>query len=124
MRKKGISEVMVRAVMSLYDSTKTRVRVGSAYSEEFEVKVNVHQGSLLSLKLFSIVVDIIAEIAKKLQKFVVDELLYADGLALMSETTEDLKQCFLTFLALVPLKFCENVFVPPDLSNKHLQNYR
>ena len=36
MRKKGLSEVMVRAVMSLYDGAKTRVRVGSAYSEEFE----------------------------------------------------------------------------------------
>ena len=30
MRKKGPSEVMVRAVMSLYDA-KTRVMVGSAY---------------------------------------------------------------------------------------------
>ena len=39
--KKGISEVMVRAVMSLYDGAKTRVRVGSAYSEEFKVKVKV-----------------------------------------------------------------------------------
>ena len=29
-RKKGVSEVMVRAVMSLYDGA-TRVRVGTAY---------------------------------------------------------------------------------------------
>ena len=43
MRKKGLSEVIVRAVMSLYDGAKTRVRVGSTYSEEFEVKVGVHQ---------------------------------------------------------------------------------
>ena len=42
MRKKGLSEVMVRAVMSLYDGAKTRVRVGSAYSKEFEVEVCVH----------------------------------------------------------------------------------
>ena len=48
MRKKGLSEVMVRAVISLYDGAKTRVRVGSVYSEEFEVKVGVHQGSVLS----------------------------------------------------------------------------
>ena len=33
MRKKGLSEVMLRAVMSLYDGAKTRVRVGSAFSE-------------------------------------------------------------------------------------------
>ena len=39
MRKKGLSEVIVRAVMSLYDGAKTKVRVGSAYSEGFEVKL-------------------------------------------------------------------------------------
>ena len=44
MRKKASSEVMVRAIMSLYDGAKTRVRVGYAYSEEFKVKVGVHQG--------------------------------------------------------------------------------
>ena len=56
MRKKGLSKVIVRAVMSLYDGAKTRVRVGSAYSEEFEVKLGVHQGSVLSSLLFAIVV--------------------------------------------------------------------
>ena len=57
MRKKGLSEVIVRPVMSLYDGAKTRVRVGSAYSEEFEVKVGVHQGSVMSPLLLAIVVD-------------------------------------------------------------------
>ena len=42
MRKKGIPEVMVRAVMSLYEGAKTRVRVGLELSKEFEVKVGVH----------------------------------------------------------------------------------
>ena len=37
-RKKHLLEVMVWAVMSLYDGAKTRVRVGSAYSEGFEVR--------------------------------------------------------------------------------------
>ena len=91
MRKKGLSEVMVRAVMSLYDGAKTRVRVRSAYSEEFKVKVGVHQESVLSPLLFAIVVDDITENARM---GVVNELLYADGLVLMSETTEDLKERF------------------------------
>ena len=43
MRKKALSEVMVRAVMSLHDGQKTRMMVGSTYSEEFQVKVDVHQ---------------------------------------------------------------------------------
>ena len=91
MRKKGLSEVMVREVMSLYDGAKTRVRVGFAYSKEFEVKVVVHQGSVLSPLLFAIVVDVIAENARR---GVVNELLYADNLVLMSETMEELKESF------------------------------
>ena len=73
--KKGISEVMVRAVMNLYDGAKTRVRVGSAYSEKFELKVGVHQGSVLSPLLFAIAVDVITENARRVM---VNELLYAD----------------------------------------------
>ena len=80
---------MVRAVMSLYDDTKTRVRVGSAHSEEFKVKVGVHQGSVLSPLLFAIVVDVITENARR---GVANELLYADDL--MSEAMEDLEERF------------------------------
>ena len=36
MRKRGIPEAMVRAVMSLYEGAKTRVRVGLELFEEFE----------------------------------------------------------------------------------------
>ena len=56
---------MVRAVMSLYDGAKTKVRMGSAYSEEFEVNVGVHQGYVLSPLLFAIVVDVITENARR-----------------------------------------------------------
>ena len=33
--------------MSMYEDAKTRVRVGLKLSEELEVKVDVHQGSVL-----------------------------------------------------------------------------
>ena len=99
MRKKGLSEVigavmvmvevvMVQAFMSLYNGAKTRVRVGSAYPEEFKVKVCAHQESVLSPLLFAVVVDVITENARK---GVVNELLHADDLVFMSETMEDLK---------------------------------
>ena len=91
MRKKGLSEVMVRAVMSLCDGAKTRVRVGSACSEEFEVKISIHQGSVLWPLLFAIVVDVLTENARR---GVVIELLYADNLVIMSETMKDLKERF------------------------------
>ena len=61
MRKKGIPDVLVRPVMSLYEGAKTSVRVDSKLSEEFEVKVGMYQGSVLSLFLFALVVDVVTE---------------------------------------------------------------
>ena len=43
MRKKGIPEDLVRSVMSLYEGAKTRVRVDSELSEDFEFKMWMHQ---------------------------------------------------------------------------------
>ena len=77
MRKKGLSEVIIRAVISLYDDAKTRVRMGSAYSEEFQVKVGVHQGYVLSPLLFAILVN---AISKNERRHEVNELLHADDL--------------------------------------------
>ena len=91
MRKKGLSEVMVWAVMSLYDGAKTRVRMKSAYSDELKVKFGVHHGSGLLPILFAIAVDVITENAKR---GVGNELLHADDLVLMSKTWEDLKKRF------------------------------
>ena len=41
-RKEGISEVLVRSVMSLYEGARTRVRVDSELSQEIEAKVEMH----------------------------------------------------------------------------------
>ena len=91
MRKKGLLEEIIQAVMSLYDDAKTRMRVRSAYSEEFELKVGVHQGSVLLPLLLAIVVDIITENARR---DVANELLHADDHVLMSKTMENLKEIF------------------------------
>ena len=101
MRKKGLSEIIVRAVKSLYDCAKTRVGVGSAYSKEFQVKVGVHQGSVLSPLLFVIVVDVVTENARR---GVVNELLYADDVVIMRKTMEDLKERFWNWKAALESK--------------------
>ena len=44
-------------VQGIYSNARSRVRDGEGYSEEFEVKVGVHQGSVLSLLLFIIVLE-------------------------------------------------------------------
>ena len=48
MRKKGIPEALVTVVMSLYKGARTKVKVGTHFSDELEANVGVHQGSVLS----------------------------------------------------------------------------
>ena len=91
MRKRVIPEAMVRAVMSLYEGAKTRVRVGLELFEEFKVKVGVHQESALSALLFAIMVDMITE---SVRNGLMSEMLYADDLVLTSETMEGLRETF------------------------------
>ena len=83
LRKKLVPERLVQAVMSMYKGAKTRVKVGAGHSKEFNVGVGVHQGSVLSPFLFSIVLDVLSEDGRKVALY---ELLYADDLVLMAET--------------------------------------
>ena len=92
MRKKGIPEAMVRAMMSLHEGAKTRVRVGLVLSEEFEVKVGLYQGSALLPLLFVIVVDVITESVKS---GLISKMLYVGDLILTSKTMEGLRETFL-----------------------------
>ena len=87
-KKKGIPEVLVRSVMSLYEGAKTSICVDSELSEEFEVEVGMHQLPVLTLFLFAIVVDVVTELARD---GVLSELLYADILILMRERDEGLR---------------------------------
>ena len=45
----------MRLVEGMYANARSHVHVGEGYSEELEVKVGVHQGSVLSPLLFIIV---------------------------------------------------------------------
>ena len=67
----------------------------SELSDEFEVKVGMHQGSLLSSFRFAVVVDVVTECTRKGE---LRELLFADDLVLMSETIEGLGNKFLKWM--------------------------
>ena len=45
--KKGTPDILIRSVLSLYKGAKTRVKVDSELSQEFEVKVVMHLGSVI-----------------------------------------------------------------------------
>ena len=87
MRKKGIPEALATAVTSLCIGARTKVKVGTHLSEEFEVNVGVDQGSALSPMLFDIVVDVVMNEMKEgsLQK-----ILYTDDIVLIAESMAEL----------------------------------
>ena len=47
MRQLGVEEWLVQTVMVIYEKARTTVRMKQGSSEEFEIKVGVHQGSVL-----------------------------------------------------------------------------
>ena len=57
LRKLEVEEWLVKAVMVMYKKVRTMVKTKHRNSEEFEVKVRVHQGSVLSPLLFVVVIE-------------------------------------------------------------------
>jgi len=76
-----------KAVMSMYTGVKTVVRTVYGNSKGFEVKVGMHQGSALSPLLFLIVME---AISREFRVALPWELLFADDLAVIAETEEEL----------------------------------
>jgi len=64
------------------------VRTDGGDSDSFDVKVGLHQGSILSPLLFVIVMEMVT---RELRDGLPWELLYADDLVLMAESIEELK---------------------------------
>ena len=56
----SVDELLIRTVMALYIEACTVVRTDAGLSESFEVKVGLHQGSVLSLLLFAAVMDVVS----------------------------------------------------------------
>ena len=78
MRKLGVEEWLVSAVMCMYIGAKTVVRTVCGNSKGFEAKVSMHQGSGLSPLLFMIVME---AISREFRVALPWELLYANDLA-------------------------------------------
>ena len=76
----------MRLVQGMYANAWSCVHVGEGYSEEFEVKVGVHQGSVLSLLLFIIVLE---ALSWEFHSGVPWEDLYADDLVIIAELLEE-----------------------------------
>jgi len=87
LREVGVEEWLVRVIQSMYEGVTTAVKLSDGESESFEVKVGVHQGSVLSPLLFIIVLE---ALSRKFRSGLPFELFYADDLVLLAETEDNL----------------------------------
>ena len=77
----------LRIVQSMYKKVRSRVRVGDEYSNSFDVRVGVHQGSVLSPLLFLIVLE---ALSMELRTGCPWEILYADDLMVSAQSMDEL----------------------------------
>ena len=59
LRRKGVMECYVKAVMKMYEEVLSQVKVVGETSKEFAVRVGIHQGSILSPFIFAVVMDVV-----------------------------------------------------------------
>ena len=78
-----MEEWVVQTVMTMYERARIVVRTKQGYSTEFEVKVGVHQGLVLSPLFFVAVMEVVTQEVKEGLPW---ELLYADDLILVVQS--------------------------------------
>ena len=86
----GVPDAEVRMIEGMYEKTTARVVVGEGASEVFLVQIELRQGSVLSPLLFIAVLDLTSRM--KVMKIAMKKLLYADGLTLVANGKQELKE--------------------------------
>ena len=81
----GVDEWIVWVIKAMNEDATTTVRVNGTESKAFNVRVGVHQGSVLSPLLFIIVLE---AFSREFREGLPMELLYADHLVLVAGTEE------------------------------------
>ena len=84
LRRKGVVECYVNAVLKMYQEVLSQVKVEGEVSKEFTVRVGIHQGSVFSPFIFAVVAE---EVANERCA-----LMFANDLVLICETKEEARQ--------------------------------
>src|SRR5258706_378755 len=87
MRQSGVEEWIVKVIQAMYEGVITSVKMGAGETEAFSERESVHQGTVLSPLLFIIVLE---EVSKKFRAGLPWELFYADDMAMMAESAQEL----------------------------------
>ena len=91
LRYLGVGDGFIQVIKSMYHGVKTAIKFKGGETRFFEVKVGVHQGSVLSPLLFIIVLE---ALSRRFRDGLPLELLYADDLALVADSKMELVKKF------------------------------
>ena len=78
----------VESIQDMYEGARTSVRSAAGLTEDFEVRVGLHQGSALSPFLFAIIVDVLTKDVRKEAPW---DMMFADDVVLCREDKEKLE---------------------------------
>ena len=96
--KRGIPGYILRILIFWYENQRMSVKWGSNYSEYFNVTNGVRQGSIISPYFFNVYVDDLSvklnnmKIGCMVGELIVNHLLYADDIVLISPSSRGLKR--------------------------------
>ena len=98
--KYGVPSKLINVMKSLYEESTCRLILDQGLSDPFNINTGVRQGCILSPFLFSLVIDYGLRMSSKSKDYGVTfddaklfDLDFADDIALMAESEEDLQEC-------------------------------
>ena len=89
MREKGVSEKYVKIVQDMYAGVTTQVKSTAGTTEQFNVRVGLHQGSTLSPYIFDLVMDVITS---EVREGVPWSMMFADDVVVVDLTREGVER--------------------------------
>ena len=89
LRERGVQEKYVRVIKECYRDVTTSVRSTVGKTDDFKVRVGLHQGSALSPLLFNIVFDVITENVREEPPWC---LIYADDVVVVAESKVEVER--------------------------------
>ena len=84
--KKRVSVAYIQAIKDMYEGGRASVRSSVGDTGYFSINIRLHQGSALSLFLFTIIID---ELTREIQEEVPRCILFVDDIVLIDETRGD-----------------------------------
>jgi len=99
LRKIGVSPILLKTIMRLYESVQGRLRIAQGLSEFIRSTIGVKQGCLLSPTLFGIYIDELEAFLQEhtqekdgclLHQVLISILLFTDDIVLLSSSLEGL----------------------------------